>query len=471
MASWDRRDAKTQAKVADGLVRQQLRDAVGPFSPFWRERLAALNLKATSFEKVADLNRLPAIGERDVCPDGDPRGAARLVLQATEAGFAMHTSGPDLRKALVRRIGGSAAYRRQVEAEIRPTTYHFAGRTVRFPVASTRADLDLVARAGSRAWRVLGLTSADVLVSGVPVASRLDHLALSLAALAAGAPALHPGDDVDALVATLRLVPATTLALPSETAADALGDLAAAGADLDGIRTLLLLGPPTPDERARVGEALAAGGASARVLALHGPAEGRVLWAECAPGSGFHTYPDLEVIQVGDPETGDSAPAGSGGEVVLTQLGFRGTALLRWRTGDVVDQPVTTGACPTCKRTVPRVPSAVTSGGFVARLRQPGGTALTDLRAVTAALSGRADLADWRVEVRPAVRSATDELLVYIDPSGDETEAAVGVYRDVRSVSGTAPTQVVVVRGSALAEVIGESSRDGAVSRRVSVRR
>ncbi|HVE98435.1 MAG TPA: hypothetical protein VNA12_04570 [Mycobacteriales bacterium] len=471
MASWDRRDRKAQGKVADALLRRQMRDAVGPFSPFWRERLAALRIRPTAIEHLADLQRLPAVGERDVCPDGDPRGAARLVLQATEAGFAMHADGPDLRKALVRRIGGKDAYRRQVEAEVRPTTYHFAGNALRFPVASTRSDLDLMARAGNRAWRVLGLTGADVLVSAVPVAARLDHSALSLAALAAGAPALFPGDDADAVAAALRLVPATVLAAPSAGAAALLGDLAGAGAELDRIRTVILVGPASAADRAGTEESLAAGGATARVLVLHGPAEGRVLWAECAPGSGLHTYPDLEVVELLDPETGENAAADAGGEVVLTQLGFHGTALVRWRTGDVVETPLDRGACPHCKRTVPRVSSAVRSGSFVTTLRQHDGAMRADLRAVASALTGRADVVDWRIEVRPAVRTRTDELIVFVEPRGDDTEAAVGVYRDVRAVAGTAPSQVVVVRGSELADVTGAEWRDSAVSRRIVVRR
>ena len=50
------------------------------------------------------LAALPAVGERDVCPDGDPAGAAGLVLQAGESGYALHAEGPVLRRALLRRL-------------------------------------------------------------------------------------------------------------------------------------------------------------------------------------------------------------------------------------------------------------------------------------------------------------------------------------------------------------------------------
>lgn len=468
MASWDRRTPEAQAKLRDTRLREQLRDGIAPFSPFWRDRFSALKVPARTLEGAADLAKLPAIGERDVCPTGDPADAARLVLQADEAGFALHADGPTLRKAILTRLRGAAAYRRQVEAVVRPTSYHWAGSAFTFPVASTRSDLDLVARAGARAWNVLGLGADDVLVSAVPVAQRLDHQFLSYAALAAGAPALFPrevGEGVERVAAAMALVRPRVLALPRDDAAELLGDLAGAGADLESVRRVLVLGPMTDAQRAEVDEALAAGGAGdATALCLYGPAEGRVLWAECSPGSGFHTYPDLDLIEVIDPETGALADTG---EVVVTQLGFRGSALLRWRTGDVVDRPLATGAC-SCGRTVPRIPEGVEPGPFVRMMRPRGGAAAkVDLRAVAGALTGRDDVTDWRIELRRSARDGTDELVVFVVPRGDESDAAVSVYRDVRSVSGFTASQVVVAQPDELAALAASGE---AVSPRISVR-
>lgn len=441
MPTWDRRTPEQQAKVRDAAIRRQLRDAVGPFSPFWRERFAALRVPAVSIKGAADLTKLPAVGERDVCPSGDPREAARLVLQADEAGFAVHAQGPDLRKAMARRATGKDAYRRHVEAEVRPTTYHFAGRALRYPIASTRNDLDLVARAGARAWSVLGLTPADVLVSAVPVEASLDHLFLTYAALGAGSPALFPGPD--RLGEAVGVVPPSVVAVrPSDVAV-------LDGIDLSGVKTVLLVG--AWDEAAR--DAASAIVAHATVLGLWGPAEGRVLWAQCKEGAGnagWHTYPDLDYVELVDPETG--APARDGGEITVTQLGFHGSALLRWRTDDVVDAPIATGACPACGRTVPRVPTAVRSSSLTVGVRLRAGDAeqAVDLRSITAVLAGRKDVADWMVEVDRSPRMH-DNLVVLIAPTGDETDAAVGVYRDVRAVTGVTPSQIVVLPADELA--------------------
>lgn len=168
MSSWDRRTAKQLDAQRDAAVRTQVVDAVAPFSPFWRARLKVLGRTATEVGSTAGLEALPAVGERDVCPDGDPAGAAGLVLQAGESGYALHAAGPALRRALFRRLAVPGSYRALVEADTRPTSYVWAGQALRFPVASTRSDLDLVARAGARLWQVLGLSRADIVVSALP---------------------------------------------------------------------------------------------------------------------------------------------------------------------------------------------------------------------------------------------------------------------------------------------------------------
>src|SRR5690349_11367813 len=123
MAAWDRRTPKQLAKLREAAIRNQVVDAVAPFSPWWKARLKTLGRKASSVGTVSGLASLPAVGERDVCPDGDPRGMAALVLQGTESGFALHAEGPVLRRALVSRLARPASYRAIVEADTRPTSF------------------------------------------------------------------------------------------------------------------------------------------------------------------------------------------------------------------------------------------------------------------------------------------------------------------------------------------------------------
>ena len=444
MASWDRRSPQRLAAQRDAAVRKQVVDAVAPFSPFWRDRLTALGRTPASVATPTGLACLPAVGERDVCPDGDPAGAAGLVLQAGASGFALPAAGPSLRRPGARRLAAPGSYRAVVEADTRPTSYVFAGRALRFPVASTRSDLDLVARAGARLWQVLGLSRADVVVSALPCEPTALVQALSLAALAAGSPLLAPGGGRAAHA--LVLVDATALVVPADAAAQTVQDLDDRGAPMGSVTTVLVAGAPSDDERAALVEVLGGAGVSATVLAVHVPDGHRLAWGECrasAGASGLHTYPDLELVDVVDPETGQQTAAADG-EVVLTQLGMLGTALLRWRTGDVAEA-VTDAVCPACSRTVPRV-VGLRRGALVPELALRGGAVPVDLRAVASVLSGRSDVADWRVVLGRSGRDGADELLVHLAPpaGADASAAAVAVARDLRLAVGLLPTQVVV---------------------------
>lgn len=441
MSSWDKRSPAQQSKDQQAALKAQLVDAVGPFSPFWRGRFKAVG--TTAAKAAADLTSIAPVGERDVCPDGDPNGAASLVLQAGESGWALHADGPRLRRAMASRIARPGSYQAVVEADTRPTSFVFAGLGLRYPIASTRADLDVVARAGARLWQVLGLSRDDVLVAAMAPEASATYQGLNLAALGAGSPAMFPGDDPDEVAAALRLVPATVLALHTDTAEETLDDLDEAGAPMGSVTTVLLVGAPSDAERAAVREALDRAGISPRLLAVHVPEGHRLLWGECADGTGLHTYPDLEIVQLVDPETGETNDGEGPDEVVVTQLCLRGSALLRWRTGDLADS-LLTSTC-TCGRTVPRL-TGVRRHALVPLLALRSGHRGVDLRGLAAALDGRADLADWRIVVGPSPRDDHDEVVVHVVPSAGEDSAdlAVAVARDVRAAAGLLPTQVVV---------------------------
>jgi phenylacetate-coenzyme A ligase PaaK-like adenylate-forming protein len=448
--AWDRHSERSVVSLQNELLREQIRDSIAPFSPLWRRRFAELDRKPASIKTLADLASLPAMGERDVSPSGDPVGMSALVLQANEAGYTLHASGPEVRRALRLRVTRRDAYRRIIDGDTRSTSYVFSGLGFRYPLASTRRDLDAIARAGARLWAVLGLTRNDVLVSAVPTGATTEHVALEYAAIAAGAPALFPGDDPASLAAAVRLAPPTVLALPSGSAAQVLAGLS----ELASVKTLLLVGAPTDHERIAAAHGLfrAGGPSDAVILAVHAPAGARVLWGECLQSggsTGLHTYPDLDVVQVIDADTGDATAAA--GELVLTQLGLRGSALMRWRTGDVVSS-VTTTNCPSCGRSVPRV-EGTRRGALVTRFES--GRAL-DLRSIAGVMSGRPDIADWRLVVGRRNRDGVMAAVVHFAAINTEDPAIViGVASDIRTVTGALPTQLVAADGGELAALGG----------------
>lgn len=447
MSSWDRRSGKRLRTLQDELVHAQAR-AVASGSAYWKQRFAAAGRMPGSIKTAAALESLPAVGERDVSATGDPAAMAALVLHGGERQFALNTSGPTLRRALRLRAVRSSAYQRVVDSETKPTTYAWTGLSFRYPVAYTRGDLDVVARAGARMWSVLGLTDQDALLSALPVGATVEHTALHYAALAAGAPALFPGAAIDSVVAAARLAPPTVVAVPTLAAGEVIAALADAGG-LDRLTTLLLVGVPSDAERALAAQALSDAGRTATVLAVHAASGSRLLWAECRQSTGatgLHTYPDLDLVQLVDPESGEpvtgESTAGDAAELVLTSLGMRGSALLRWRTGDLVAR-IDPSACPSCGRTVPRV-----IGVRRAALVVPTDTGRAlDLRAVAGALSGRADLRDWRIVVGGRDRDGRGQVVVHLAPADsveEPGEVAVGAAADIRSLAGMLPSQLVV---------------------------
>ncbi len=429
----------------------QVRDSIAPFSPLWRRRFAELNRRPGLVRTVAALESIPAMGERDVSPNGDPAAMAALVLQAGEAGFALHAAGPELRQAIRLRAMRKPTYQRVVDADTRAISYVFSGTGMRYPIASTRADLDAITRAGARVWAVLGLTRNDVLVSAVEPSATTEHVALQYAALGAGAPALFPGGHPDDLAATVRLAPPTVLAVPTRDAVAVLDGLRG----LDSLRTLLLVGAPTDAERMAATHAAARAGVpgDAAILAVHAPAGARVLWGECRQSggtTGFHTYPDLDVIQLVDPDTGEHTDGS--GELVLTQIGLRGSALFRWRTGDVV-AAISTSQCPSCGRVVPRA-EGLQRDALVTEIGTAGEA--IDLRAVASALSGRQDVRDWRIVVGRRGRDGAPRVVVRLVPvGGDAAGVVIGAAADVRALAGMLPTQIVIADSYELAGLRG----------------
>ena len=430
--------------------------AVAAGSAYWKQRFADIGRPAASVTSVDKLAAVPAVGERDVSPTGDAASMAGLVLHGGERHFALHTSGPTLRRALRKKATRSREYQRIVARETRATSYAWTGLGFRYPVASTRGDLDVLARVGARLWSVIGATADDAMVAAVQPGSA-EHSALHYAALGAGAPALFPGADPAEVIAAAMLAPPTILAVTAPAAAEVLDALREAGTPLAQLRTVLLVGAPTDDERAAARRALAAAGAAgdAVVLGVHVPPGGRLLWAECRPsggGTGLHSYPDHDLVQLVDAETGEPGSGSpGGGELVLTQLGLRGSALLRWRTGDLA-AAIETSPCPACQRRVPRL-VGVRRAALV--VDTESGRPL-DLRAVAGALAGRADLADWRVIVGGRPRDGRQQVVVHLATSGDAGEVTVRAAADIRAAAGMLPSQLVVAADGELARLGGQ---------------
>lgn len=453
-APWDRRDARARDRVEAAVLARWLPTVLAA-APGHRERLGRVDDRLLTDR--SGLRRLAPTRELDVVADG--QGGATSVLRPTLAQVEKAADGPAL-GAIARALGrdGTRGLREAIVHEYRPLQIHRAGPTGALSVASSRTDLDRMHRTGARAAAVLGLTDDDVVVSAVPAGPTLDHLASVHLAAGAGLPALHArgaDDGWDAVAAAVATTRPTVLLVPAaDVTADPVrvtGAFVAAGTDVTALRTVVAVGPPPPsDARDAVVRAFAAAGAEVRLLAAWGPDAGRVLYAECAPGSGLHTYPDLEVVEVLDPLTGGPSPAD--GDLTLTSAGWHGTALLRFQTGAWVERLEAEGPCPSCGRTVPRLVGEIAPVAWQLVAATTRGRGAVDLRGVAASLVGTAAPGGWRAELRSTDRG--DELLVELADTPSEVADRDLALR-IAAATGLTATRVVAGIG---AEALGRAT-------------
>lgn len=460
--AWHRRSPDDLRRHQARLLDEWIRREVVPANPWWRERLRVLDGRdPTSFRRV------PIAVERDVAGLGGP-GNPALLLLPDESTFKRTASGRELWAAAREvRGGGSEGRRAVIFRRYKPVHVHEAGVDRFLAVAWTRTDLDRLHLAGARLVEVLGLGADDGLVNAVPAGPTLRFWGLYHAALAARITALHPRGTGQAPLApvlrALQLLPATVLAVPTSEARALLLGLRQRGAPARNLRTVLAVGPPpTAAERIVIaGAAEELSGRPVAVQAVWGPDAGRVLYGEAptAPGDpaeatyGLLTSPDLELLEVIDPATGRPVEPGAGGELVITSLGWRGTALIRFATGTWVDGLVEGVAHPATGSTVPRLAPGIVEAAWQPRVDVGGTGRRVDLRRAYPVLSPEA-----LAPLRPrswSLKEIDGRLVLGLDVGNADTARITALARRVAEAVGVVPEVRVGRKTAALRPQVG----------------
>lgn len=442
--SWDRRDPRARDRERGAALRAWLDHEVRPFSAFWGERL-----EGTRIRGLADLGQVPTLDEAETAAAGGPGGPA-LVLSPDERAFQRHADRGELWRAAWELRGGKRGRRDLLYRRYQPVHVHEAGVAKLLAIAYTRTDLDRLHLAGARLAEVLGLTVDDRLVNVVPAGPSVAFWSLYHLGVAARLAAVHPraGDGVEAsLRRGAALLPPTVVAAPADDVPRLLELLGDSPVDVSELRTLVWVGdPPTEAERvATVTQASRLAGREVRVQTVWAPDAARAVWGEPRPAAddppeatyGLATYPDLEVVEVRDPDRDTPVGEAEGGELVHTSLGWRGTATVRLATGAWVGGLVTSVPCPRTGRTVPRLAPEAVTGAWQPRVvddrRQ---TTRVDLRGVAGALRAAGatppEVRDWWLGAEHG------ELVLALD-TGAGRDLALALVEVVASHTGVTP--------------------------------
>ncbi|HWN96788.1 MAG TPA: AMP-binding protein [Methylomirabilota bacterium] len=428
-------------------LRRYLRDVVLPFSPYYREVFHEHRLGADSIRSLDDLRRIPFTTKTDLLNTPEhPQRAKEFIITPDQRVLA-HKPNIVLR-ALVR---GRSRVQRELEAEFRPllltTTTGRSADPV--PFLFTRHDLDNLAVTGRRVFEVCGARSDMRLLNMFPYAPHLAFWQTHYGGEAFGVfVASTGGGKVLGTEGQIRFIrkiqPDVLIGMPTFVY-HVLHQAAEENVRCESLKRIVLGGEKVPDgmRRKLISLATELGAREIDVVATYGFTESKMAFAECPrgiaePSCGYHLYPDFALFEVVDLKTGVPVLPGEPGELVFTPLDARGTVVLRYRTGDLIEGGVVYGPCPNCGRNVPRLVGNISRCAEIREMRMDKikGT-LVDFNELEHMLDDYAHIGAWQIELRKRNDDPLelDELIVHVSKHNGVPEAQLARELNERFVA------------------------------------
>lgn len=432
---WHSLDKATLIHLQGRKLHTYLRDTVLPFSQHYQKIFAERGLTAADIRTVDDLAKLPFTRKEDLLSTPEsPRKALEFVLKPDPAVLAKRP-GVILRSLL----RGRAHEKDRLEREWRPTFMtSTTGRSTE-PVAFLYSQHD-IKNLGIGSGRVADLgrrTSEDRLLNMFPFAPHLAFWYMYYSGIQNNIFSLATGGGkvmgTDGNLRAIQKVKPTVLAAMPTFIYHVLTQAVSENLRLEGINTILLGGEKVAEGTRRKLSELCAqlGSPNVQVVATYGFTEAKLAWSECPftaghEPTGYHLYPDMGIFEIIDPENGTVQPAGTGGEIVWTPLESRGTVVLRYRTGDFIENGITYEPCDCCGLRMPRLMGKISrvSDFRSLRFQKVKGT-IIDFNEFEHVLDDVRGVGSWQIELRKANDDPLqlDELVLHISRTGDSTEA------------------------------------------------
>jgi len=401
-----------------------------PYSPFFRQRLDELKLSWSDFKTTDDLQKLPLISKADIAPTEEERARPRkFILQPDEHLIKKYATKSELLNIIGMKIRKQDT-KAFLEKEYKPLHLHFTTGRTALPTAFTYSayDLDMLRETGRRAFNVAGFSSANVGLNAFPYSPHLGFWLAYYGLLEAGLTSLATGggkvmgtqkimDSMERLkVSVVTFIPGYFYHLLRQAVKQ--------GRDFSNLKYIIFGAERvSPAFREKVKELLKQVGASeVQILATYASTEAKTAWIQCAEHTGYHLYPDLEFIELVDAD-GKRVKDGEPGEVVFTALDWRGTVVVRYRTGDTA-MGIEYDPCPSCGRTVPRILPDIQRKSDVKEfhLTKVKGE-LVNLNNVFPIMSGIHGVDEWQVVIgkRNNDQFDLDEITVAVSPKSGQS--------------------------------------------------
>lgn len=416
-------------------MRRQVRYQLYAFSPFYRRVFEEAGLQVSGFRDSSALNSLPTVGRETLLS-----APQDFLLTPTTGLIQRYGSGRQLREVFVDRlVRGIEGSERELDHEYAPvlTTVSQGTSGSKVAIKLTRRDLASLATSGSRTLEVAGAKQGDVVLNAL-APGYFGFWTISLGAMAAAIDHRTSAEsDQRDILDAVRDAGASVVCAPAEGAAV----LAGGKPRLPDLRLVIVAG--------EVPAGLRDEASHLSFIGTYGFTEGRALWPECAeaagsPDAGYHVFNDLEIVETG------TSRGFSKGEISVTGLDHRGTALLRYRPGDVALGGLATGPCPFCGRAVDRIVGPILPTRDYFEIRTSAGQVGLGVPALLRAFE-RPGVSSWRLEISSeGIPGGEDELTVLYEPTARADPGKVGLdlSKSLEEHAGITSAQFVVSPGA-----------------------
>lgn len=414
-------------EMQNGLFKKFVRNQL-PYSPFYRKLFEENHLSFDDIQTLDDLQRLPFTSKRDIAPTVEDQARQRnFILQPDETLIKEHASAMTLAKIMKGKLLGQDV-KRELEREYKPVHIHFTTGRTALPTAFSYSERDVkqLKETGARLLDVIGIPRNVFAVNGFPYAPHLAFWLCAYAMQEVGLTSVQTGGGkimgTKKIMDLVERVKAGLVTFIPGYCHFLLRKAVEEGRDFSNLQYVIFGGERVaPGLRDKVRSLLASlGSKNPTIFTTYAFTEGKTAWIQCAEHTGYHLYPDMEYFEVIDKD-GNRVKDGEPGELVYSTLDWRGTIVMRYRTGDLT-QGIEYSPCPNCGKTVPRIHPDIQRSSEIKEfhLTKIKGE-LVNLNAFYPLLSGHPKIDEWIVEIRKKDNDpyGIDELIVHIAPHAE----------------------------------------------------
>jgi len=449
-----------------------IRDYVYPYHPYYRKLFKEKGINPERLNTYDDLRRIPITRKEDALTD-----QKAFILQPKVEGGTYDVADIRISKKLeyayktlttryLRDLYGKprSFHERALQtaaAEWNPIHFHMSGGTTGVPSMATYTNYDLKKVIPSIVG-MLYLFGWEPTMRGLNMFPALPHLAFFQVVFAefgvdAGAGIFHTcggkAIPTEKQVIIAGMMPFDMyIAIPSymtywlKTAVQMIeGGMAKKP---DPVKYAVLAAEPLSEEyREKLKEQFEKiGSPDIKIIEGYGSTELRAAFFECDEKTKLHLNPEFYFWEILDPETQEPVKWGEPGVVVFSHIGWRGTVLLRFWMGDLIQGGIVWEKCNKCGLTMPI-------------LRPPIGRAEMDFTKIKGARVGHMSFQDairkvegvesFQVVVKKEDEediTSRDQVIVYVSlkEGADEEIVKANITRQVKIETEISPDMIVV---------------------------